>query len=143
MNEPTPPTIDVDIVAAAYRTAKRAKDDLDAKSKLIAADLAELKSLLLNHMTNNKLTSLTTAAGDKMHTRGTTRYSSGDWSAFKAWVVSNPDAIDLFEHRLHQGNTAIWLKDNEGDTSMVPPGLSAHTTTAIVVTPTKQDLSHD
>lgn len=130
--------IDVDAYAAAFGKAKAHKDKLDEQIKAVKADMEQIKEILLNHMSNNNLKSLETTDGDSMHTRSTLRYSSGDWTHFKAWVLQNPDAIELFENRLHQGNVAIWLKENEGNTAMVPPGLSSHTTTTLVVKPAKK-----
>ena len=128
---------DVEAVSSAYRKANAHKENLSIQLDAVKDDLKALKEILLNHMTNNKLTSLKTLGGDSMHTRSSTRYSSGDWSAFKAFVLQNPDAIDLFENRLHQGNTLTWLKENDGNTAMVPPGLTSHTTTTLVVKPAK------
>ena len=134
----TQPPFDVDAVAAAYRKAKAYKDDLEAQTKAVSADLEKLKEMLHNHMINHSLTSLKTNAGDSMHFRQSTRFSSGDWTHFKAWVLLHPDAIDLFESRLHQGNTAIWLKENEGNPELVPPGLTSHTSTTLVIKPAKE-----
>lgn len=133
----TTEAFDVDTIAAAYRKATEFRAGLKDQMDAVDSDLKALKDMLYNHMLNNNLDSLKTTAGDKMHLRSTKRYSSGDWPHFKAWVLQNPDAIELFENRLHQGNVGIWLKENEGNQALVPPGLSAHTTTTIVVTPAK------
>jgi hypothetical protein len=127
-------TIDVDQIAAAYTQAKKRSDELKIMQDEVKEDLGKIKDLLLNHLHNHNLKSLTTTAGEKMHIRSTKRYSSGDWSHFKAWVLKNPDAIDLFENRLHQGNTLEWLKDHEGIAELTPPGLTAHTSEAIAIT---------
>lgn len=132
------PSFDVDAYAAAYRKAKAFKDSLEKQVDAVTADLNALKEALHNHMINNNLTSLATKAGDAMHFRQTTRYSTGDWTHFKAWVLEHPAAIDLFESRLHQGNTEAWLKDYSGDTAMVPPGLSSFTSSTLVIKPAKE-----
>jgi hypothetical protein len=130
-------SFDVDAVAAAYRKATQFKKQLNDQIDAVDRDLVTLKDMLFNYMSNHNTTSLTTTAGDRMHLRTSTRYSSNDWAHFKAWVITNPDAIDLFEHRLHQGNVKQWLEDNQGETTLVPPGLSSHTTTTVVITPAK------
>ena len=48
------------------------------------------------------------------------RFWTNDWSAFGDFVVEN-NVPDLFEKRLHQGNTKAWLADNP---DKQPPGLN-------------------
>jgi sugar-specific transcriptional regulator TrmB len=50
-----------------------------------------------------------------------TRYFTQDWDSFKQFVTEH-DALDLFERRIHQSNMAKFLEENP---SLVPPGLNS------------------
>jgi sugar-specific transcriptional regulator TrmB len=50
-----------------------------------------------------------------------TRYFTQDWDSFKHFVTEH-DALDLFERRIHQSNMAKFLEENP---SLVPPGLNS------------------
>ena len=50
-----------------------------------------------------------------------TRYYTQDWDSFKTFVTEH-DALDLFEKRIHQSNMAKFLEDNP---TLVPPGLNS------------------
>jgi hypothetical protein len=130
--------INIDAVSAAYTQAKRHSDKLKNQMDDVKEDLDKLKAILLNHFNENSLKSVTTEGGEKLSVRNTTRFSSGDWPNFKSWALKTPDAIDLFENRLHQGNIKEWLADHEGDATAVPPGLTSHTTTTLAITVPKE-----
>ena len=50
-----------------------------------------------------------------------TRYFTPDWDSFKQFVTEH-DALDLFERRIHQSNMAKFLEENP---SLVPPCLNS------------------
>jgi sugar-specific transcriptional regulator TrmB len=50
-----------------------------------------------------------------------TRYFTQDWDSFKQFVTEH-DALDVFERRIHQSNMAKFLEENP---SLVPPGLNS------------------
>lgn len=128
-------TLDVERCALIYRRMKDKKESLDAEIKAIEADMDELKMAVLHHMQDNDLKSLKTADGATMSIRVTTRYSTADFTHFCEWARERPDAMPLFEKRLHQGNVIEWLKNNPED---VPPGLQSNSTSSLTIKALKE-----
>ena len=128
-------TLDVEQCAVIYARMKQAKDNLTKQLEDIEADMDKLKLLVLEHMQANDLKSLKTAVGASLSIRATTRYSTADFVHFCSWARERPDAMSLFEKRLHQGNILQWLQDHPDDT---PPGLQANHTTTLVIKPAKE-----
>jgi hypothetical protein len=49
------------------------------------------------------------------------RFWAEDWNTFRAFVKEY-DAFDLFERRIHQGNTRAFMEEHK--TTELPPGLN-------------------
>jgi hypothetical protein len=130
-------TIDVERCALIYRRMKDKKEALEAEVKTIDADMDELKLALQVYMQENDLKSLKTADGATMSIRVTTRYSTADFVHFCEWARERPDAMPLFEKRLHQGNVIEWLKNNPED---VPPGLQSNSTSSLTIKAPKESV---
>ncbi len=128
-------TLDVEACSAAYKRMTTAKEALKSQIEAIEADMEALKEIVMAHMQANDLKSLKTQDGASLTLRVSTRYSTADFVHFCEWARERPDAMGLFEKRLHQGNVKQWLDDNPDD---VPPGLQSHHTTSLTIKPAKE-----
>lgn len=130
-------TIPLDKLAKVYRRIRSEIDTLtqeyDNKVEVLKEQLEELKNAMKDQMQALGVTSVKTANGTVV-LGTTTRYSTADWDSFKTFVTEH-DALDLFEKRIHQGNMKQFLEENPG---LVPPGLNSNSEYSISVRkPTK------
>lgn len=119
--------VPMDKAAKAYIAMRdeiaRIQKEFDAKVEALKAQQDQIRYYMMEEMKKLGLTSMRTLAGTIIMTPKT-RYFTNDWDAFKEFVKAN-DALDLFEKRIAQKNTAEWLKEHP---TLVPPGLSSEST---------------
>jgi hypothetical protein len=87
-------------IKAAYES-----EDASLQEKLGIIE-AQLLSLCKEHGVESLRTEAGTATRSVKE-----RIWAADWDAFKEFVRAN-DAIDLLEHRVHQGNYKKWAEDH-------------------------------
>ena len=119
--------IPMDKAARAYIKLREAiaekQKEADAAIEALKAQQDQIRYYIMEEMKKLGVTSLRTVEGTIIMSPKT-RYFTNDWDAFKEFVKAN-DALDLFEKRIAQKNTAEWLRENPGK---VPPGLSSEST---------------
>ena len=119
------------IVAACIkiRDKKTAiSDELSSKIKQLDEKLDRLKAVLAEHCEVSGAESVRTANGSFY--RGVrTKYWTSDWESMGKFITEN-NATDLFEKRLHQGNMRTFLEENP---DKLPPGLNADSEYTITV----------
>lgn len=91
--------------ARAEIKAEYADKDAELKSKL-----DKIEAALLALYKEKGIESLKTEAGTASRLVRT-RYWAPDWEAFSIFVKKH-DAIDLLEHRIHQGNFKTFVEEN-------------------------------
>lgn len=115
-----------DALVLAYR---KIRDVINEKEDAHKAEITELKrqqdvisDALLALCNEQNVDSLRTPAGTVTRTV-TTRYWTNDWESMHDFVKRH-DALDLLEHRIHNGNMKQFLEENPDD---LPVGLNADT----------------
>lgn len=98
--------------------AKEYKD----KAKDITDKMAMVKGALLDYCKEHGVEGANTKSGSFYRTT-TTNYWTNDWASMYEFVLEHK-VCDLFEKKLHQGNTKQFLKDNP---DVLPPGLNTET----------------
>jgi hypothetical protein len=126
----------IDKLVAVYLKIRNAKQAAEKKHEEEMAKLDEqLKIItdgLLEHCKEAGIEGAKTAYGS--FRKGIkSRYFSRDWEGLKKFVVEH-NAPDLFESRLHQGNTATFIKENP---DLQIPGLDVSSEYTITVTKPK------
>jgi len=110
-------------LAAAHvkiRTAREVlKNEFDARDRILKDQLDVVNAAILDMCAELGQNGAPTNAGTIIRSVQT-RYWTEDWEAMKQFIKEY-DALDLFEKRLHQGNTAQFLEDHPG---VVPIGLN-------------------
>jgi len=86
------------------------KAEFDTADKELVAKLDNIEQAILEVCKDTGVESLRTEAGTATRTVKE-RIWAADWDAFKEFVREH-DAIDLLEHRIHQGNYKEWASAN-------------------------------
>jgi len=94
--------------------------EYESQSEELKAQQDEIKTALKDQLMALGSKSVKTDQGTVILTTKT-RYFTQDWDAFKTFVTEH-DALDLFERRIHQSNMAKFLEENP---ALVPPGLNS------------------
>ena len=119
--------IPMDKAARAYIAMRdeiaKIQKEYDSKIEALKGQQDQIRYYMMEELKKLGVTSMRTLAGTIIMSPKT-RYFTNDWDAFKEFVKAN-DALDLFEKRIAQKNTAEWLKENP---DKVPPGLSSEST---------------
>lgn len=119
-------------LAAAHvkiRTAREVlKNEFDARDRILKDQLDVVNAAILDMCAELGQNGAPTNAGTIIRSVQT-RYWTEDWEAMKQFIKEH-DALDLFEKRLHQGNTAQFLEDHPG---VVPIGLNTQSKYTISV----------
>ncbi len=125
-------TISADKVVSAYIAIRDARAALKANFETEDTKLKEQQAVLEQHLLE-VCKSTGTDGGKTKHgtfTRGVqTRYWTSDWDSMRIFIREH-DAFDLLEQRLHQTNTASFLKAHP---DQVPPGLNVDSKYTITV----------
>lgn len=123
---------DVEKLAAAHiriRTARaELKQQFDAQDKVLEDQLNVVNEALLATCNGTNADSMRTKAGTVIRSVQT-RYWTEDWESMKKFIIKH-NALDLFEKRLHQGNTAQFLEEHPG---VVPIGLNTQSKYSVIV----------
>jgi capsule polysaccharide export protein KpsE/RkpR len=121
----TEESVPMDKLAKVYRKIRTQIDTLtqeyDTKVEVLKAQQDALKSAMKDQMQALGVTSVKTEQGTIIMSVKT-RYTTNDWDSFKKFVTEQ-DALDLFERRIHQTNMKTFLEENPGS---VPPGLNSN-----------------
>jgi len=122
----------LDAYVSAYIKLRDKKAELAAafseKEKEINRRLDIIKAEFLEHCKDNGVESVKTSSGTFWRSQKT-RFWTGDWSAFNAFVLEH-EAVDLLEKRIHQGNMKQFLEENP---KALPPGLNTDSEYTITV----------
>lgn len=123
---------DVERLAAIHIKIRTARAELKAafeeKDKALEDQINVVNEALLAICNEANAESVKTKAGTVIKSVQT-RFWTEDWEAMKAFIKAH-DALDLFEKRLHQGNTAQFLAEHPG---VVPIGLNSQSKYSITV----------
>jgi len=127
-----PPTVPVERLVKVYLKMNAKLTEIntahDADEKALRANMATVKSALLKYCKEQNVESVRTTEG--LFYRGvTTRYWTNNWEAMGKFVMEH-NVPDLYEKRLHQGNTKQFLEDNP---ELLPPGLNVDSEYTITV----------
>jgi hypothetical protein len=121
----TEESVPMDKLAKVYRKIRTQIDTLtqeyDTKVEVLKAQQDALKNAMKDQMQALGVTSVKTEQGTIIMSVKT-RYTTNDWDSFKKFVTEQ-DALDLFERRIHQTNMKTFLEENPGS---VPPGLNSN-----------------
>lgn len=129
-------TAKLDKLVHVYLKMRKAKEQLtktyDAEIAQIDEQMKLITDALLEHCKETGTEGAKTTFGS--FRKGIkSRYFSRDWEGVKKFVVEHA-APDLFESRLHQGNTAIFIKEHP---DLQIPGLDVVSEYTITVTKPK------
>jgi hypothetical protein len=113
----------------AFGRIKAKITELNTEIKALEAQQDLIKDALLAELHARELTSMGTPFGMVKRTQ-TCRWYTTDINECRSWVIAN-SCPELFESRLHQGNTEAWLAENPTNP---PPGLSAQSKQSISIT---------
>jgi hypothetical protein len=126
----------LDKLVSVYLKIRNAKEALTKKHELEIQTLDDQMKIITDELLTHCRETGTEGAKTKYGSfrRGLkTRFFNRDWDAFKKFVVEQ-NAPDLFESRMHQGNTATFMKEHPD----VPiPGLDIMSEYTITVTKPK------
>ena len=95
------------------------KRDLDEQIAELDGKLKLISDALLEHCKTNNVESARTEHGT-FYRSTRSRYWTSDWEAMGKFITEH-NAIDLMEKRLHQGNIKTFLEENP---ELLPPGLN-------------------
>ena len=94
--------------------------EYESQIEELKAQQDEIKTALKDQLMALGSKSVKTDQGTVILTTKTPCFTQ-DWDAFKTFVTEH-DALDLFERRIHQSNMAKFLEENP---ALVPPGLNS------------------
>jgi len=124
--------IAVDKLVKVYLKMKATKEQVDAeykkKNEEITAQMDTVKQALLEYCKEQQVESVRTNEGSFYRTVKK-RFWTNDWDAMGKFVLEHK-IPELFEKRLHQGNTATFLEENP---DLLPPGLNVDSEFTITV----------
>ena len=116
--------IPMDKLARVYRKIRariqQLTQEYESEVENLKAQQDEIKTALKDQLMALGSKSVRTDQGTVILSTKT-RYFTQDWDSFKQFVTEH-DALDLFERRIHQSNMAKFLEENP---SLVPPGLNS------------------
>lgn len=114
----------VDELVAAYLSIRGEREQLlrqyEAKDEELKADLSKLETVLLDMCNGVNANSINTSHGTVIR-QLKERYFCNDWENFNKFLLEN-EAIELLEHRIHQGNFKKFMAENPSDG--MPPGVN-------------------
>ena len=124
--------IAVDKLVKVYLKMKLTKEQIDAeyenKNDEITNQMNTVKQALLEYCKEQQVESVRTSEGSFYRTVKK-RFWTNDWDAMGKFVLEHK-IPELFEKRLHQGNTAAFLEENP---DLLPPGLNVDSEFTITV----------
>jgi hypothetical protein len=124
--------IAVDKLVKVYLKMKASKEQIDAeykkKNEDIVSQMDAVKQALLEYCKEQQVESVRTNEGSFYRTVKK-RYWTNDWEAMGKFVLEHK-VPELFEKRLHQGNTATFLEEHP---DVLPPGLNVDSEFTITV----------
>jgi hypothetical protein len=122
----------VDKLVEAYIKIRDSRDeikrDADNKMKELEAEMAVISQTLLDHFKESGIDKAGTPFGTAYRTVKS-RYWTNDWGAMYDFISEN-DAFDLLEKRLHQTNMKQFLEENP---DLLPRGLNVDSEYSVVV----------
>jgi hypothetical protein len=117
-------SLSVEDMVGAYLAIRAEREKLiyefETAEKALKADMAEIEAMMLSVCNDINADSIKTQYGTVMR-KANERYFCNDWDNFKKFVTEH-DALDLFEKRIHQGNFKQFLAEHDGDG--LPPGVN-------------------
>jgi hypothetical protein len=126
------PAVAVDKLVEAYIKIRDSRDeikrDADNKMKELEAEMAVISQTLLNHFKESGIDKAGTPFGTAYRTIKS-RYWTNDWESMYDFISEN-DAFDLLEKRLHQTNMKQFLEENP---NLLPRGLNVDSEYSVVV----------
>jgi hypothetical protein len=124
--------VPVDKLVKVYLKMKAAHDQLTsefkAKEAQMKSDMDKVKSALLGYCKEQGVESVRTPSG-LFYRTVKKRYWTNDWEAVGRFVVEHR-IPELYEKRLHQGNTQTFLTENP---DLLIPGLNVDSEYSITV----------
>jgi hypothetical protein len=125
--------VPADKLVRVYLKMRSALDEVNKKHKAESEKIEEqmrlVKSALLTYCEDNNCKTQRTSDGHLFYRTVKKRYWTNDWDAMGRFVVEH-NIPDLFEKRLHQGNTQTFLEENP---DLLPPGLNVESEYSITV----------
>jgi len=126
-------TVPADQLVTIYLKIRDERDKLlreyEERDNALKADLEQISAEFLKLCDSIGADSIKTAHGTVMRSIKE-RYTCGDWSNFKQFLIEN-DAVDCLERRIHQGNFKQFMAEHEQDG--LPPGVNVMREYAITV----------
>lgn len=124
--------IAVDKLVEAYIKIRDTRDEIkreaDNKMKDLEAELAVISQTLLDHFKESGIDKAGTPFGTAYRTVKS-RYWTNDWESMYNFISEN-DAFDLLEKRIHQSNMKQFLEENPDS---LPRGLNVDSEYSVVV----------
>ena len=124
--------VPVEKLVKVYLKMKAAKDALvseyKANEKKLDEQMGAVKKALLTYCKEQNVESVRTSEG-LFYRSVKKRFTTNNWEAFGAFVVEH-NIPDLYEKRLHQGNTQQFLEEHP---DLLPPGLNVDSEYTITV----------
>ena len=128
-------SINLDEITAVYLKMRDKKAALEKEIKDIDDQQTKIEQYLVQYLKGTSSLGTRTAHATVAYQKRS-RYFSNDWPAMRQWTKLH-DAVDLFEARLHQGNTEAWMETNKEamleDPSLVPPGLQTDVKETVLI----------
>lgn len=132
------PAINVGDLVEIYIRIRTARSELkntyEASDGVLKEDLGHIEAELLSACNAAGADSIKTEHGTVMR-KLTERFYGVDWELFKNFVKEN-DALDLFEHRIHQTNIKDLIAARPGEG--LPPGVNVFRELGVTVRKSNQ-----
>lgn len=130
--EQAAPTLSAAQLAKAYVKIREAREALakeyDTEDQILKDQQEVIKGSLLEICKTVGADSIKTPNGTIVRSVKS-RYWTSDWESMYAFMTEH-DALDLLEKRLHQGNLKAFLEENP---DLLPPGLNSESEFTISV----------
>ena len=124
--------ISVEKLVATYIKIRDARDEIkremEEKVAELQVDLDAINQTLLDHFKEQGIDSARTPFGTAYRTIKS-RYWTNDWDAMRNFI-SEHDAFDLLEKRIHQSNMKQFLEENP---DLHPAGLNVDSEYSVTV----------
>ena len=127
MSETAPP-VPAEKLVRVYLKMKAAKADLESQVKKIDGQMDQIKAGLLDYLKTQNLETARTSEG-LFYRSIRKRFTTNNWEEMGKFVLEH-QIPELYEKRLHQGNTKQFLEENP---DLHPPGLNADNEYTITV----------
>jgi hypothetical protein len=122
----------VDKLVSAYIKIRDHRDEIkreaEEKMKELEAEMAVISQTLLDHFKESGIDKAGTPFGTAYRTVKS-RYWTNDWESMYDFISEN-DAYELLEKRIHQSNMKQFLEENP---DLLPRGLNVDSEYSVVV----------